>query len=384
MRATMTAGRWALGLCAASLALGVSACGSDNDGSTATGAGASSTAATSSAAAPGLEAARKNVEAGIKAPTTIGPQAPVGKAIPSGKFIVHINCGAQACTNTGKGLKSATDALGWKFKEITTAPTPQGIQAAFQEAVRLKPDGVASEGFATSSYRRQLATLAAAKIPVLSDTGTDQPGNGLLLQLQSDVAHKAMALMADKAIVDSNGKGEIGNIILSGYPIVEDYAKQFAAEIAKNCPDCKVKDLTIQPTSIGKDSASLIANFLRANPGIKYIFLGYDDLANGLPTAVANAGVKMPKSYAWAPTQTGMQALKNGERTAAVPQGSNEIGWQFADAFARIFTGGTADEDQKWQDFVLWGKEFNNLPDATDNPPVIADYQAQFKKLWGK
>ncbi len=365
--------------------LGLTACGGDDSDSSSASSG--DTAADTSAAQNGsaeLAAAKKRLDAATKAPSKIGPTVPISKPIPSGKSIIYVNCGAVACTNTGAGLKEAATALGWTYKEINAQPTPESIQAAFAQVVREKPDGVASNGFSTAAYQRQLAQLKDAKIPVLSNTGTEPAGNGLSLQLQSDVAPRAMELLADKAVLDAGGKGDFGSIIITGYPIVKQYGEAFTAEVKKVCPDCGVKDLEIQPTSIGKDAPAKITNFLRANPSVKGIFLGYDDLANGLATAVRNAGVDMPKSYSWAPTQIGVKALQTGERTAAVAQGTRETGWQFADAFARSFVGQPVSESAKWQDWEVWSKDYGNVPKNADNPPVIADYKQQFLKLWGK
>ena len=67
-----------------------------------------------------------------------------------------------------------------------------------------------------------------------------------------------------------------------------------------------------------------------------------------------------------------------------MPIDSLNVGWQWADAFARLFTGQSVDADAGWEDFVLWSKDYNNLPSSSNNPPVIASYQDQWKKLWNK
>lgn len=318
-------------------------------------------------------------------PKTIGVTEKVSKPIPTGKRLVYINCGAQACTNIGNAMQEATKVLGWQFININTQPTPQAIQAAFQQAINLKPDGVSSGGFATSSYQRQLAELKAMNIPVISQTGTDEPGNGLILQLMDPpYMTQVSKLLADKMIVDQNGQGLLGLVTLSGYPSQEGLTQGVKDEITKECPKCTTKTLEVAPTAIGTTAASSIANFLRANPTMKEIYLSYDDLANGLRAAVANAGGTYPKTVSWAPTQNGIQALLNGDRTAAVDQYEPEMGWQLADAFARIFVGDDPSVDNTFSPFFLWGKEYNNLPTTTDNPSAIPNYQDQFKALWGK
>jgi ABC-type sugar transport system substrate-binding protein len=370
-------------LVAVALALFVAACGGDDDES-AGSAGNSAAASTDS----GLAAAKRNVEAHTQPPAKIGPSEPIGKPIPKGKKLVFINCGAPACALMGQSFKEAGTVLGWEVQEIQSAPTPQAVQAAFSEALRQNPDGVVSTGFGKELYQRQLAELNRKKIPVFSGTGTDEssfdPSRGITLEPEppAEVA-KATTLLADKTIVDAGGKGEVGSVLLTGYPIVKLYTEAYEAEIKRNCADCTVKRLTVDPTSIGKDAGQKIADFLRANPKIEHLFLSYDALGVGLKTAVRNVGGELPKTYSWAPDEPGVKALQSGERTGSVPLGYNETAWQWADGFARIFTGRDVRESQKWAGFVLWSKDFGNVPEDAKNPPYIPDYQEQFKALWG-
>jgi ribose transport system substrate-binding protein len=364
------------------LAACAAACGDDDDSA---GSGGSATAAKADS---GLEAAKKNVEAHVKPPAQIGPSQPIGKPIPKGKKLVFINCGAPACTLMGQSFKAAGAALGWEVQEIQSQPTPQAVQASFSEALRRNPDGVVSTGFAKELYQRQLAELNRKKIPVFSGTGTDEssfdPSQGITLEPEPPAkVAEATTLLADKTIVDAGGKGEVGSVLLTGFPIVKLYTEAYENEIKKNCADCTVKRLTVDPTSIGKDAGQKIADFLRANPKIGHLFLSYDALGLGLETAVRNVGRDLPKTYSWAPDEPGVKALQSGERTASVPLGYNEIAWQWADGFARIFTDGDVKESQKWAGYVLWSKDYGNLPQEAKNPPYIPDYQEQFKKLWG-
>jgi ribose transport system substrate-binding protein len=359
------------------LAVAVSACGDSNSES-----GKSGSSGSGQSVNPELV---KAVNAASKPPEHVFPNKPIGKPIPAGKKLVFINCGAPACTNMGASFKQAASVLGWNVNEIQAQPTPQSIQAAFSEAVRQRPDGVVSTGFSKELYRRQLDQLHEMKIPVFSGTGTDPTGPDINLEpLPPASVSKATKLLADKTIVDAGGKGEIGAVLLTGYPIVKIYTDAYLAEIKSACPKCTTKTLVVQPTSIGKDAGAKIANFLRSNPKIGHLFLSYDALGVGLKQAVTAAGAKYPKTYSWAPDQTGVKALQTGERTASIPLDYPEIGWQWADAFARLFTGGTVKPDDGFQNFVIWSKDFNNVPASAENPPAVQSYQDQFKKLWGK
>lgn len=367
------------------LCLGIFAagCGSDDDSTT-----AAETTAAPAAGDAGFERATAVVEAAAEPPTSIGPTQPIGKPIPAGKLVVYVNCGAEACTADGESLKEASDLLGWQFKEILAEPTPQSIQAAFTEAVRLKPDAVVSGGFSTTLYERQLEQLDAMGAAVLSNLGPEEAGNGLDLQLiDPKRAGEGTALLANKMIVDAAGEGEIGLIAITGFPIVEMYTASFVAELERNCASCKVNTLEVAPTALGKDAGTEIANFVRSNPGVESIFLSYGGLGLGLGSAFTNAGIEAPRVYTFAPDVPNVEALRAGEETAAVPASTSEIGWYWADALARIFTGGTAAEDENWTEWTIWSGEAENIPESTGGagtPPVIADFQEQFKALWGK
>jgi ABC-type sugar transport system substrate-binding protein len=245
---------------------------------------------------------------------------------------------------------------------------------------------VASAGFGRSLYPKQLDELKQMGIPVMSITGTEETGEGGIAfePLGPKRAAEATAVLADKAIADMGGEGEAGSVLLGGYPIVKDYTKGYTDEIKSACPKCTVKQIEIQPTSLGKDAPQKIANFLRANPNIKSLFLSYDLLGSGLPAAAKGAGVTVPKTYSWAPDAPGLQDLKTGARTASVLMPHPELAWQIIDAFARTFTGRDVSESQTLQKLLIVGKDNNNVPaKAEPFPSSVPGFEEQFMSLWG-
>lgn len=370
--------RSALALCTAILVALVVGCGNGDEGG---GGGGNAEAGNADVAA-----LKAKVDASSRPPTKIGPTVPIDKPIPDDKHLVYVNCGAPACVIQGHAFKAAASVLGWKVDVIDAQPTPQAVQAAMDEAIRRKPDGVASAGFGRSLYPRQLDKLKAMNIPVMSTTGAEESGEGgiTLDPLGPKLAGESTALLADKTIVDANGKGDVGSVLLTGFPIVKEYTAAYENEIRAKCPDCTLKQLQIQPTSLGKDAAQKIANFLQANPKIKYLFLSYDFMSSGLPAAVKGAGLDMPKTYSWAPEQPGIEALNSGERSASIAYPFVEANWQLIDGFVRAFTGRDVKESQPLQEFVVWSKDFDNVPAQGDPyPPIIEDYEQQFRQLWG-
>ena len=245
-----------------------------------------------------------------------------------------------------------------------------------------------TSGFAIEQYPKQAKELNELEIPILSNTGTDpstfNPAEGVTLQTQEpQIVATAAALMADQALINAGGEGEFAAVNLTGYPSVAIQVKGFEEEIEAKCPECSVKRLEGQPTSLGKDAPTIVTNFLRANPGVKGIYFGYDGIALGLQAALKGAGVTPPDTYAWAPDEPGVEELRNGEKTGAVPLGQPENGWQMADAMIRLNTGGNVEDSEPWGPYVLWAPEFENIPATPPNPAPNPEFREEFQELWG-
>lgn len=364
------------------LAVGVSACGDDDDEDS--GGSAATPAQTTGGTETGGGAASSVIAEATKFPEAPGPTKPVGKAIPKGKTIDYIFCGQVACKNYEEGLREAAAAIGWKVKTINVEPTPQSIQAGFQQAVRDKPDAVASAGFDVALYQKQAQALQKAGTMVTSVTGRDLTGEGVDLQvLGNQDSIDAMAILG-KVAAEQQKEGTIGTVTLSGYPIVKDYTGGFADAVTAGCPGCSVKNLDIAPTSIGKDASAKIANFIRSNRGMKAIYISYDDLNQGLPAAIKGAGVTdAPKVYSWAPTTLGYKAVQDGTTPIALVDPFKEMGWQLVYGMALWETDQKEriKEAEKLQSFPVIGKEFDNVPTDANNPAYVPDYQTKWKAL---
>jgi ribose transport system substrate-binding protein len=379
-------------------ALAVAACGSSNSSSTTSSAASSSSSSastgssgssSSSSASAGLAAAQANVNAHQSEPTSIGPTQPVGKPIPTGKTIDVINCGPEGCTRAVDAFVAAAKVLGWTTKVLTPSqPTPQLIQADFQQAVNDHPSAVVSTALPVVAFQRQAAALKAAGIPLISIYGPDPTGGDITLQIfGTDGDDELARLAADKTAVDLNCKGAVGTVILSGYAIIAQYVGAYTTEYEKDCPGASVKSVTIEPTSLGSTDGTDIVNFLRANSGISALLLGYEGVGGDLITAAKSAGITLPKTYSIATTAEGLQAVLAGQRTATVPADYATDGWLAADALARIFTGQTASalkEDTMYPAPVIWTQSNAPKVSAGTFPPLVANYQSQFEKLWGK
>jgi ABC-type sugar transport system substrate-binding protein len=389
----------ALGLVAL-LAVALAACGGGGSSSSSTGGG---TTAGAPAGEGGTETTAEEGSGGGSAEEvaakalavaeehrevkSIGPTEPIRKPIPEGKYVIYVNCGQPACVSQGEAFEEAAKVLGWRSETINVKlPTPEEIQAAFEEVIRKAPDGVASAGFGPALYPKQIKKLDEMGVFVAEQTGEVESGeDGVTYDpLGPEKAAEALAVLANKSVADAGGEGEFGAILLTGFPIVEAYTAGWSEEIEAICPECSVKTLEVTPESIGKSAPEEITNFLRANPGIHSILLSYGALSSGLAAALTNAGVEIPKMYAWGIDPPGIEELQKGELSAAAPDPYQEVSWQSIDGMARSFAGEKTFE-QPFQEPIIWAESFGNVPTTTEpRPEVNPDYQEQFKKLWGK
>ncbi len=334
------------------------------------------------------------VNAHTAVPTVIGPTQAVGKPIPTGKHIVLIYPGQSAVGGqiVFTGFKQAAQKLGWSVTSLYPAvPTPQDLQQAMNQAIQLHPDAVIINSVDDVEFQKQVATLQSMHIPVIADFSPDSTGGPITLSLMGAQGQGALAsVIGAKAVADLGGSGELGVIGLQGYTIVQDYTAYFKTEVKKLCPSCSIVENDLPLTSLGTSDGSDIVNFLRANPKIKGLLIGYDGLGSDLFSAAKQAGITLPKIYSVSTVPTGIQAVSSGELSATAPVDYPELGWRDADALARIFTGQAASaqsQDVVYERPVIWSDQYHNVPDlgaGSSFPAIVTTYEAQYEKLWGK
>lgn len=371
---------------AAALALGLTSCSS--------GAGTSSSGTGTPADTAGIQQAQSLAQTYSQPPDSIGITQPVGKPIPANKTIVLVGAGrsGEGTIITYGGFEKAAQVLGWTVKQIQPdLPTPQDLQQALNQAIQLHPDAVAIAAVEEASIAPQLQQLQAMHVAVISTTGPDPTGGLITLQLMgTDGLSQKAAAVADKVIADMGRPGDIAMVGLQGYKIINDYSKAFRAEVNNRCPSCAIKETELPLTSLATTAGSDIVNFLRANPHVQGLFVGYDGMDTNLFSAARSAGVTLPKTYSLAVLPESMSNLASGQLAGAAPLDFAELGWRMADALARMFTDQTATAlgvDVQYERPTIWSVSNHNVPVAQSGnafPAVMPGYEQQYQKLWGK
>ncbi|MFF7281140.1 sugar ABC transporter substrate-binding protein [Streptomyces griseorubiginosus] len=351
------------------------------------GCGSGTTPAADSAKAapdsPGLIAARKAVAKYSAHPAEIPVTRPVGKPIPAGKTIDFILCGVQSCQDLANFFTAAANQLGWHVRTISTQGTPESVQSAYEQALRDKPDAVVSSGFPRAVYAKQLAQLKAAGIPVLQSNADDVVGDGisLLKNGPQDVAVQG-EMLASWVVSDSDAQADTVYFDLPAYTILKPVKDTFAAKYKEWCAGCGLDTVDVPITAIGKDMPDRVVSYLRSHPKVDHVVFSLGLLNVGVPAALKTAGITGKHLAVNVGDGQNYQYIQSGLSDAAMALNSHEASWLQVDALARHFTGQSMDVDQKAVlPNMLITKD--NLPKTIGDFPIVEDYQAQFKALWG-
>ncbi|MDQ0946345.1 ABC-type sugar transport system substrate-binding protein [Streptomyces phaeochromogenes] len=332
---------------------------------------------------PGLTAARAALKKYSERPATISVTQPVGKAIPKGKKIDFILCGVQSCKDLAGFFTEAAEELGWQVKQITTQGTPESVQAAYEQALRDKPDAVVASGFPRAVYAKQLAQLKAADIPVIQSNADDVLGDGisLLKNGPEDVGVQG-EMLASWVVSNSGAKANTVYFDLPAYTILKPVKDSFATKYKEWCSGCALDNVDVPITSVGKDMPDRVVSYLRSHPKVTHVVFSLGLLNVGVPAALKTAGITGKHIVVNVGDAQNYQYIQSGLTDGAMALNSHETAWTQADALARHFTGQPMDVDQKAAlPNMLVTKD--NLPSADGDFPIVEDYQKQFKALWG-
>lgn len=355
-------------------ALAISACGSSS----------SSTTQSAGSTASGVSDAQVFATQYESRPTKIGITQPVGQTIPSGKRIDFILCGVQSCQDLANAFKDGATALGWTVNEINTKGTPQTVQAAWEQAVRDHPDAVVASGFPRAVFAQQLAQLQAANIPVVESSVDDTVGGGINLIVDTPTQETPDGqMMAAWVVADSGGKANTVYFDLPAFNILEPILGNFKTKYTQWCAGCPLDVVNIPVTAIGKDVPERVASYVRAHPNVNEIAFSLGLLNAGVPQALQALGLtKQVHTIVDVGDAVNYQYIASGQSQAATAFNTQENAWTQVDALARLFTNQSIAPDLNAQlPWMLVTK--GNLVSTTANFPLVADYQSQFKALWG-
>jgi ribose transport system substrate-binding protein len=197
-------------------------------------------------------AAAKEAVGHYAGPQTVW-QGPTSAPSPAkAKFVVYLSGDEQNDISREYGLymKEAAAKLGWKITVIDGKGSPASWVAGFNQAIALKPDGIAIFADA-KSLQDPIRTAADQGITVIGLHAASLPGPApdlhLFVNIQEDPREIGKA-EADWAIADSDGKAHVVVVTHNEYQIAATKSGATRDEI-QACQGCKVLDYANFPAS---------------------------------------------------------------------------------------------------------------------------------------
>ena len=389
------------------LALGLilAACGSDDSSSGTTQAASDTTAAavdttaaagvdTTAAAggdtpqAAGIARAQIVVDANTTAPEKIGPTIPL-KSVPEAKTVAWLECSLPSCAAIGVGFKDATDALGWKLEVITYSTD---AAAAFQQAIDLGVDYVASTGTSQAVLQDQIDAAKAAGIGYFSCFDTSEPkqdANNIWTQCGDATAVFASGdRLANQVIVDSGGTANVLMVNIPDFAVLVSEREGAKAAYEANCPDCKFTELALTLDQLlAGEVAGAVVSAVQADPSIDYIHFAFDGLTTGVSSVLADAGLLEGRNLVGVDFSGAvLQEIVDGTMKFWTANPKAYSGWLMVDAMARQSIGQDNTEERAnalLPSFTVSSPEQAAPLVASDGWPGPDTMAEQFKTLWG-
>jgi ribose transport system substrate-binding protein len=374
-------------LAAASLAAGLTACGSDDDE---TKPRASTSAAQSSA--NGTESELTALyEGNVGRPPTASPSPAEGKKI------LIVSCGQQtlSCASGANSAMDAAKAIGWQAKIFDGKFNPALYGAGVQQAVSTKVDGIILDAIDCATAKPQLeqARKAGIKIVAIASYDCDDPtvggsplfdGQPMFHGGQKDNRAAAMswsAMQAEFAAAKQDGKAKVILFKLDAF-LAGKYIREGLERGFESCAGCEVvAEVPLAPTDIGPKLQQKVQSALLRNPDANTVMAGFDVLLlAGVEAGVRASGraakVKLFGAEGYAPTA---DLAREGHVAGGVAVPADWQGWAAVSTLNRVFAG--QDPVDEGLGFQAWDKTHNLGATGGYQPQV--DFKAAYKKAWG-
>jgi ribose transport system substrate-binding protein len=375
-------------LVAGFLAAAVAACSS---GASSTSASSQTAAAgTGSTSSSGVSAARTYAAPYLKAPANIGITSALKSKPAAGKLLVKLIYPTPTEQAASRYTAQAAALIGWKYKAITIAATPEGIQQAFESALQLNPAPAVIEeaGYDVATFKSQLAQAKQRGIDVITDSATAPAGpDGIDAALNAPGAAYANGkMLAAYVIGESNGNVHAASFNISSITVINNFVTGFQAGLKEWCSSCTDMVVNQQESDLGTDLPQNVVSTLQANPKVNYAVFSFGDMTEGVAQALRAAGLaSQVKIVGQTADTSNIAAIKAGTEDAFVSFNNPLLGFETVDAAARLSEGmtePTAIANSLPVQIITKANADSVLTDSSGQYYGIQNYAAEFEALW--
>lgn len=372
------------------LALGLAACGSDDDTTTPTAGSTTDSAPAAEDAAAGLEEAKEIVEQYRQPPQWQGPEEPVDVSGLAGKKVVYIsvNDGIPVLNYWSGRLKELLAEYGDVDMQVVDAKgSVDTANQGFQQAIATQADAVVIQALPASLFSAQIQQAQAAGIKVVT-ANTGIPGDvsgGQDAEISFDY-EQVGRLIGAWMVADSEGEGKGLVISSDDVPASQPQAQGTLTEVERLCPACDMKLEDVQIPQWESSIPTLFQTTVNSEPDRNYLLPLYDGQALPGLGALRTAGAEDVKVGAFNATPGIVEQLKDPSSPLKLDVGGQNEWWAYA-AADQIFRVLSDTEPVENYDIGLRIFDSSNA-DLIEGDDEFAwyespDYSTEFPALWG-
>jgi ribose transport system substrate-binding protein len=285
-----------------------------------------------------------------------------------------------------QGAETATKALGWKTTYIDGKGTPQGYEAAIDQAITEGVDGVVFGAITPSLVPNGLKALKAAGIPLVIESNVEEPKEELWLGNVGYNPEKEAEYLAAFMAKETNGEAKIALFEDKEFGIVAERAKLFKPKLEELCPTCEIVNETeMQVTELETKLTPKTSGVLQANPEINYIYAPYDAAVPAIIAAIKQAGLQEDvKVVSYGGFKQSTEYLRKKEiQNGDIGNATQWQAWEAYDILNRTFNGQSIPSNA-WNTDPIKLLTWENAPAAgTYFEGGEAEFEKHYEELWG-
>jgi ribose transport system substrate-binding protein len=308
----------------------------------------------------------------------------------AGMSIVYLSGDEQNDISREYGLfmKAAAAKLGWRVTVIDGKGSPSNWVSGFNQAIALKPNGIAIFADA-KSLQGPIQAAVARDIVVIGLHAASLPGANtalhLFVNIQEDPREIGRA-EADWAIADSDGKAHVVIITHNEYQIAQTKSDATRDRV-QACAGCKVLDYANFPASeAAQRMPQLTTSWLqRFGVPIYITSVGDNDLDFAIP-ALRSAGVSpdQAKLIGADGNRSAYERIRRGNdyQTVTVSEPIELQAYQAIDEFNRAFNKAPPSGFVQ-PPYLVTAENVNSEGGKQDVFIPDNDYKSHYLKIWG-
>ncbi len=279
--------------------------------------------------------------------------------------------------------------LGLTVQEWQNQGQPSQWAQGVEFAVRNKFDIVnLISGVDPKTLEPQIRAAKAAGVKTMTSHFYDpsQPQNPLVAASLPVGFNAIGKLLADWAILRSNGTAQIIVIKSSEVPPTEPLMRGLRDELAAHCPKCKiVNEVNVGVTEWATKIQPSLQSALLANPGVNWVIPIYDSMSQFVVPAIQITGRKgKVKVATFNGTPFVLDYVRSGDVDMNIGESLDWIAHATLDGYLRALCGLPVPKDIGVPFYIF---DSSNVKDAgvpaQFDQGYGSDYVAGFRKLWG-